>query len=166
MVELQYLPEKKSIQMLHAGGQSHLGATLRPGEVLLRKYLWVGFQYMLGMGEHGCFIFSQSPTCLLSCPHSPTYPLSLIAPALPFTLSPSCLPCYPFFFHLPWPRSLLSQSACGTAPSHSEGDFNYVRRQKHIEQRLTAWAVQIKEGNREINYNDETVSFHFVLTAW
>lgn len=165
VVEFQHLPEKKSIQMLHAGRQSHLGVTVRPGEVF-HRISWVGFQYMVGMGEHGRFIFSQSPTFPLSFPRSPTSLLSLITPAFPFALSPSCLPCSPFFFHLPQPWSLLSQSACGTAPSHSEGDFNYVRRQKHIEQRLTACAAQIKEGNREINYNNETVSFHFILTAW
>lgn len=95
---------------------------------------------------------------------SSTYPASL--PPFPcFSLPPSCVSLSPLPFlspslgvHRP-PPSVSMRCAL---PSHTQGRVQLGRRKKPIEQRLAAWAVQIKK----INYKEETVFFHFLLTAW
>lgn len=99
VVELEYLPEKKSIQILHGSRQTHPGVTHGLGEAFFITYFWVGFHYTVVLGELGCFIFPQSPTSLLCFLHSPTQPHHPFLPL--FAVSPSCLPCSPLFFQLP-----------------------------------------------------------------
>lgn len=159
VVELGYLPGKKSIQILLVIGrptQGHLWAS----KSFLRKFFWVGIQYVVGVGELGCFIFSQSPTFLFSFPHSPTQPHYHLFSC--FSLPPSCMPLSPLPFLSP-SRGAHSpcQHVAGLAFSHIRESSIIEEEKKHIEQRLASWAVQIKK----INYKDETVFFHFLLTA-
>lgn len=137
------------------GRQTHPGVTHGLGKAFLRKYFWVGFPNTWLVWDN-LDVLSFLKVQLFSSP-SPVHLLSLIAPSVPLALLP-CLACRALLFYF----ISHSQVACDTVPSHTEGDFNYGRTQKQCRLR----AVQIKERNREINYKDETFSFHFILTAW
>lgn len=111
VVELEYLLAKESIWILCGGRQTHPGVTHGLSEAFLRKYFWAGFQHMVGLGEHGCFTFSQRPTLALSLPCSLTQPRHYFLSF--FSVPPSCPSFSPLFFHLPQPGNSLSQLACG-----------------------------------------------------
>lgn len=99
------------------------------------------------------YLFSKSNSSFLPpFTHPVSSPLPFLDSVFPLLVCPSLLP-------QPW--SSLPHQLVVLLAFHTEGRLNDARRQKHIEQRLAAWAVQIKQ----IHYKDETVFFRFLLTA-
>lgn len=134
---------------------SPVGQQVFPQKVLLGWHPicgWCGRAWMF-------YLFSKSNFSLFLPPF--TYPASL--PPLFLFLSSSFL-YGPLSSSLSLPQpwsSLPRQHVAGLAFSHIRESSIIEEEKKHIEQRLASWAVQIKE----INYKDETVFFHFLLTA-
>lgn len=126
VVELEHLSEKKSIQILHGAGRPTPGSPMgwarhfseSTSELASPIHGWSGTTCMF-------YLFSKSnfPPLL------PLFTCSASSPLLsPLLCSRLACPALLFFLF-----TSHSQVSCDIVPSHTEGDFNYVRTQKHIE---------------------------------